>query len=183
MKVQEFVERLSIKLHKKPIRIIEAEGPSHFTKLQELKGLFYHINFDCKIGENNQECKYYKDGGYTDTTMTCCCNDCLDRVGHLDLLTKPPEYFSRKFSCKTGFWRKGKGCILPREHRSITCLTYHCNHNWKGYNPPPGVPLWSFNDGMAGLKRCLLELEYQASIGADVITIGRNSFEIETPII
>jgi len=36
------------------------------------------------------------------------------------------DLLAKHFEPKIGFWRPGKGCILPRENRSITCLTHSC---------------------------------------------------------
>lgn len=91
-------------------------------------------------------CKQYKDELF-------CCGNCRDTLGHhkgnfasliqrglmteewvkvlyenyteeTELTTNPE---GKDFKTKFGFWQRGKGCILPREFRSVTCLTYHCN--------------------------------------------------------
>ena len=61
----------------------------------------------------------------------CCCSGCRDFNGHfgsrwpneLDKLEPYAKYFSKN----TGFWRKGKGCALPRHMRSLTCAFHVCN--------------------------------------------------------
>jgi hypothetical protein len=57
-----------------------------------------------------------------------CCIRCASAVGYLDAL---PAYalkaVARLWSTKTGFWRKSKGCVLPRKWRSHTCLGFTCS--------------------------------------------------------
>lgn len=179
MKVLEFLNRLDSKLHHKPIRIIKTSGPSPYATLQRLKGIFYHIDFGCKIGKDGSDCKYFQGRLSKDEPPMCCCDQCFDRVGYLDVLTNQPTYFARLFNRKTGFWRKDKGCILPREHRSITCLTHHCNHTWmSSYKPTPGIPANSFGDGMGEIKQHLINLEYEASIKSLMVKFKKDTYEI-----
>jgi hypothetical protein len=69
------------------------------------------------------------------------------------MIDKDLAYYARHFSIKTGFWRKGKGCILSRKMRSVTCLTHHCNDEPKNY---PG-----FNSGMIVIANELRRLGKQ----------------------
>ena len=57
-----------------------------------------------------------------------CCRSCVENLGHFgyDVLIYKPKKYLKYWSSITGFWRTGKGCILPREMRSQTCLKYHC---------------------------------------------------------
>jgi len=94
-------------------------------------------------GLNLQRLKYYKhkrrtatsaaDKEFFSDTITklymaaSCCLSCRSAVGHFnnvngDTLTLLAE----KFDAKSGFWRKGRGCLLPRKLRSTTCLTHYC---------------------------------------------------------
>ncbi|NIU84559.1 MAG: hypothetical protein GWN31_12000 [Candidatus Thorarchaeota archaeon] len=60
----------------------------------------------------------------------CCCGGCAGSVGHADTFPKDVRYLEEMasyFNTETGYWRKGKGCILPRKYRSRTCLSYHCS--------------------------------------------------------
>ena len=36
--------------------------------------------------------------------------------------------YKSKWNKKLGFFRYGKGCILPHRKRSEVCLCYHCNY-------------------------------------------------------
>ena len=60
----------------------------------------------------------------------CCCGSCAVTIG---FLTKEPisaeqvKAALRLYDHGTGFWREGKGCILPRKHRSFICLRHACD--------------------------------------------------------
>lgn len=61
----------------------------------------------------------------------CCCSGCKDFNGHFgsrwpnNLETLEP--YAKYFNKNTGFWRKDKGCALPRHMRSLTCAFHVCN--------------------------------------------------------
>lgn len=56
-----------------------------------------------------------------------CCKGCKSAMGYLDEIPVGTALQVFKLFDKVlGFWRPGKGCILPRELRSNTCLVYHC---------------------------------------------------------
>jgi len=124
--------------------LFESECGQHIVQLERVKGFFEYINFDCQIKKDGT-CKEYK-------TKGCCCTDCLDRCGYfLMMLNEETGYYARHFSVKTGFWRKGKGCILPHKKRSIVCLTHHCNHDYCNSPVPKGEPF--FVSGISLLKQ------------------------------
>jgi len=61
----------------------------------------------------------------------CCCGGCFEAKGYfnelpasLDIVKHIASLFNTKN--RLGFWRKGKGCILPRSLRSDTCLLHRC---------------------------------------------------------
>ena len=115
-----------------------------------LKSLFEYVDFDCQHNE---------DGGCKELSESrmCCCHDCFDRGGFFRVLIGDDiTYYSRKFNVreKTGFWRKGKGCILPHKMRSVICLTHFCRdniHSKKDKRP-------DFGHGIRILKELLIEL-------------------------
>ena len=93
-------------------------------EFRNIKGFIQYVNFDCQIDPTTGGCKE------TPHAVKCCCSGCYDSAGYFrrinDIdLTK----YARHFSVKTGYWRKGKGCILHHRMRSTTCLTHHCNNN------------------------------------------------------
>jgi hypothetical protein len=114
-------------------RIILKNDP-HFTEINErnirkfkrLKGFFQYIDFHCQINDDG-ECKHQ-------TSPQCCCFGCYDNAGFFrKMIDADITWYARRFY-KTGFWRKGKGCILPHEMRSCTCLGHHCNHDKKDFS-------------------------------------------------
>ena len=107
-----------------------------------IKGFFKHIDFDCQINSTGG-CKETPDA------LSCCCDDCYRCSGHFRRLVDIDiTMYARRFSIKTGFWRKGKGCVLPHEMRSVTCVTHHCNNSRKS----------TFTPGMIVLKHKLQDL-------------------------
>ena len=67
--------------------------------------------------------------GYSRSNKMGCCNGCNRSFGYLRNIPMDWEYIvriARLFNKETGFWRKGKGCVLPVELRSAVCLGYVC---------------------------------------------------------
>lgn len=113
-------------------------------ELRDLKEFTQYINFNCQISST---------GGCKENIhqLECCCYQCLSHVGFFKkIIDTDIPYYAKRFSVKTGFWREGKGCILPRKMRSIVCVTHHCNYNNKEF---PG-----FNNGMIILKEKMYQL-------------------------
>lgn len=103
-------------------------NPKYYTELAKLTA---KIKFKCNFEKGR--CR-------AERTEMCCCSSCMRSYGHFSErffagythkndIEEELLYYARKFSTKTGFWRKGEGCILPREKRSSTCLGYNCNKN------------------------------------------------------
>ena len=140
-KLKEIVEKHKNKplLYKKLQRIAtkfrncRKEGQEIYKELAKLTA---KVDFGC--GFENGECKAKRSLGWSSTEM-CCCKDCASNIGYLNIIffseysdnydiQQELLYYTKKYQFNTGFWRKGKGCILPREKRSTTCLTYKCSH-------------------------------------------------------
>lgn len=63
------------------------------------------------------------------STSRACCSTCASHVGFIRYLPwYAIRYVRSLFNQKTGFWREGRGCIVPRKWRSWGCLTYTCRH-------------------------------------------------------
>jgi hypothetical protein len=105
-----------------------------FAKLTE------HIDYHCDFKKDGT-CKRYKKPSRDNA---CCCDGCFSLIGyHRELpndynrlrlyadLFKPKEYDENNNLLASGFWKRGKGCVLPREMRSSTCLTYSCRGETK----------------------------------------------------
>ena len=65
----------------------------------------------------------------------CCCADCGINIGYLDKImlignikqiSEIIKKYARLYDIETGFWRKNKGCALPRNMRSVICLEFIC---------------------------------------------------------
>lgn len=88
------------------------------------------VDFGCDFKDDN--CKYQRVNGSwsskPDRVEMCCCANCETKIGYLDAIpVGTARKYLRYWSKKTGFWRKGKGCILPRKMRSPTCLLHICH--------------------------------------------------------
>jgi hypothetical protein len=100
-----------------------------------------YIDYKCKFVSKKEDGIVYT-GCTKEKYITCCCGNCYNSVGYLSQL--PNSYgdiqqIARCFSVpnvngvwvdkieKLGFWRRGKGCILPREYRSNTCIVHACH--------------------------------------------------------
>ena len=92
-----------------------------------------NIDFGCELGLNGEYCLGYK------KAPTYCCANCGYNSGWLNQAlksfgkttkvfgtNKTAKFFNRHFDNEIGFWRKDKGCILPRKYRSMTCIFCNC---------------------------------------------------------
>jgi hypothetical protein len=109
--------------------------------LYDLKEATKYVDYDCQFDEAGI-CKgkrryinaRFPQQGRTLLTR-CCCIGCGRGGGYLRNIPNDFETIktmARLFDngrWKRGFWRAGKGCILPRKYRSVTCLDMHCNPN------------------------------------------------------
>ena len=90
-------------------------------------------------------CKFKADGSCEgEKSSMCCCNSCYSSMGHFRFLSNnynSLKAYAKNFVERTikddsiialGFWRKGKGCILPRGMRSVVCLKHFCNFSREG---------------------------------------------------
>jgi len=95
--------------------------------LEKLKSeITLFVDFKCDFDERGL-CKLYRKNN-PDKAAMCCCNQCRDMSGYIDWVNlRDLKEIRKLWSKRTGFWRKGKGCILPRAYRSATCTFYHCH--------------------------------------------------------
>ena len=91
---------------------------------KRLKLLSKYLKYPCVFNDDGS-CN----GSFNDTNVApCCCKHCYHNIGYVSFIfEKDITKYSRKFEQKVGFWREGVGCVLPRELRSIICLTFLCN--------------------------------------------------------
>jgi hypothetical protein len=94
-------------------------------RIENLKRLTGRIEFGCKFDKNGR-CNGKKT--IYNLEKQCCCADCAVKMGYLQIIhEKDALYYAKKFNKKTGFWRKGKGCIIDRHMRSNTCIAFVCD--------------------------------------------------------
>jgi len=107
----------------KKIPLDDSEYRKLNHRLFDLKKLTVHLNFSCKF--QNGVCKRnFKEG------CKNCCSRCYQSIGHLRTIQESDFYhIATLFTREDGFWEKDKGCLLSRAHRSILCVTFHCNEN------------------------------------------------------
>lgn len=101
--------------------------------MEKLKSLTEEINFNCKFGKDGICKRYIGERPVVDIKIKmCCCAGCRDRIGFRKIIyLEDISFLAKNFDEKTGYWREGKGCILPREKRSVTCVGYSCIKDWK----------------------------------------------------
>jgi hypothetical protein len=86
------------------------------AKVKALKAESEHINVGCHKCDSLRPQR--------------CCEFCNFEFGYFrpsEIAINDIPRLIRHFNVKTGFWRPNKGCILPRELRSITCVTHYCH--------------------------------------------------------
>jgi hypothetical protein len=115
----------------------------HLEEIQAIHATTEFIDFECHFTK-----KGCKEHHYSTNPMMCCCSGCRYSVGYFThrrylnngkwwgdesgrgglVLASPKTVntYNRLFDVQRGFWRPGKGCILPRELRSTTCVFYNC---------------------------------------------------------
>jgi len=119
-------------IKKNGVIIIHRDDPNLnmriLNEFRQLKGFIQYIDFDCQINPKGG-CKE------TPVSLQCCCHACYDSAGYFRrMIDTDITKYARHFNGKTGFWRKGKGCILHHRMRSVTCLTHHCNNSYDRHN-------------------------------------------------
>lgn len=111
--------------------------PWHF--IQTLCGLSSEINYGCDFNGYGLCSSFRRQSESNQISATekklftrCCCAGCSYSTGYLYFMDKVRiADYAKAFKEHDGFWRKGKGCVLPRELRSLTCLRHACVFEWK----------------------------------------------------
>ena len=91
-------------------------------RLNEYKSATKNFNYPCKF---NRMGKCIATVLFSD----CGCEDCAYKFGYIRHIRSAQwtiNKYAALFNQRTGFWRSNKGCILPRNLRSIKCLTRIC---------------------------------------------------------
>jgi hypothetical protein len=125
------------------------------SSFHNLKGFIKNIDFDCQINPKGG-CRV------TPNSIRCCCSNCYHNAGFFRVMIDTDIIkYSKQFSIRTGFWRKGKGCILPHKMRSVTCLTHHCNHDHIEYF---GYGIMTIRHKLHDLRRRILNARFKGGI-------------------
>jgi len=110
-------------------------GGLEWSEWYKLAAMTRNIDYGCRFGKQikngvqDKQATCSKQREYNTTDEMCCCSSCNTKLGYLKFIQNDPKVIKRiagLFQPKTGFWRKGKGCILPRKYRSAVCLGYRC---------------------------------------------------------
>lgn len=109
------------------IRNLQLYIKQDLERFMKLKQAINSIEFSCF--KEGGKCALRPDGS------VCCCGSCDTQFGHFAstdiILSQNIKIYNKLFFPKTGFWHKHKGCLLPKELRSITCITYNCENSDK----------------------------------------------------
>ena len=127
MKLEQFQTKLQ--MGNTAVVPVNIQNADLFDDILRIKGIFKYIDFDCQINNTPRtksgRCK----------RALCCCSNCSSSNGYLRIIPKELlKKYARHFSVETGYWRKGKGCILNHTMRSTTCLCYNCNQDDKQFS-------------------------------------------------
>ena len=118
MKEEDFIKKV-LKWGGTTISAHSIESCGEYQRIAELTN---YIRYDCGIVSGKISCK-----GGKNISRGCCCDRCAGTLGYRKSISQEEiPLLAEHFDGKTGYWRSGKGCILPRKHRSITCLTHRC---------------------------------------------------------
>lgn len=139
MKTDQFI-RLALTRGKQFVNYINGWT---FQEYRRLAALTEFYDYGCDFSDDGLCFRYRRPDmpKPDDGICKCCCHSCYGSTGYLYKF--PNEYEQIKIYAhfykhhsnhwkdpeNLGFWREGKGCILPRELRSPTCLTHMCRVN------------------------------------------------------
>ena len=172
MNIKEFRERAANRYRLKFLN--KSYGGLPWKDWYKLANKTNEINYGCHF-HNDGTCTHQrnrKDRGFSPNEM-CWCQWCANDVGYLDFIQNDPEVISiiaRYFEAKVGFWRKDKGCILPRQYRSATCLGYRC----------PDSNKVAINGNAAILLALLSSIRLGTLSDKEIYALGKVLIDIDT---
>jgi hypothetical protein len=142
-----------------PIAIVShsAKDSVLYKQLVGLRSVTEFIDFGCEFGQNGRICRMYEKFEVED--KTCCCNLCGYQLGYLNMIpANRLKLYAQRFHETYGFWRSEKGCILDRQDRSRTCLTYNCRAIGNKTRKEDELG-HAFQRGMYGIQGKMREIE------------------------
>lgn len=125
---------IKLSLSKSVVATAAYHGNISWTFLQELAEMTKDIDYQCNFDKNGL-CKRTRKS--KSQSPKGCCGNCHNTFGYLRTIPASEDGSIEReivdlFDETNGFWREGKGCILPLKYRSSTCLLYMCDA-WKVY--------------------------------------------------
>jgi hypothetical protein len=113
--------------------------------LDNYKAITEYFSYPCDFDKYGR-CSIYK------SPMGCCNNcavnvGCLDNirlVGNVKQISEMTKKYARFYDGETGFWRKSKGCVLPRNMRSTGCVGFICFEGRKKFELINGKSITRF---------------------------------------
>jgi len=99
-----------------------------YGRFKELTSL---IDYECDFKDGLCKVQRKYDVAVGDSNPKCCCAGCGNNIGYLDYIPsyEDAEQLWKIYSPVDGFWTD-KGCRLPRNIRSVTCLIHSCEMNY-----------------------------------------------------
>ncbi len=107
-------------------RMLQHQDFNSVLKLEALKNVTGYIDMGCDFEDGLCVKERANKAPHKES---CCCYSCAGAQGYLNGQVLTDEQFkicSESYDSVTGFWRPSVGCILPRKHRSPTCVFYAC---------------------------------------------------------
>ena len=106
--------------------------------VEKIKRTSEVLNNKCEFKNNKckmiRQLKTNKVDPYSIYNKGCCCGKCEDSGGYLKRITSNNvATYYESWKKGSGFLEEGKGCRLPRELRSKTCICYQCQNIQQGY--------------------------------------------------
>lgn len=110
---------------------------------QNLKLQTAFVKFGCDFDDNGhcyvtRKAGFAVFGGYNKPELKerNCCSSCVSAVGYIDewkpvYTAEEKETILKLFNAETGFWRQGRGCVLPRRLMSHICVCFSCHKDLK----------------------------------------------------
>ena len=158
----------------RPTHIVKRPEPAHDrdahnylavrASLTAMRNMSHVIDYECEFDHTNlcRVYRRYRDDKYhgkafakSDKGPMCCCNKCAESRGYLRVMTlRQLPVYAEHWNDVTGFWLKDKGCMLPRDLRSGTCLGYACGVR----DSHKSTYMRRYRDGLDDLERLLVNL-------------------------
>jgi len=131
----------------RPVDVMLRQGTDrngmNWSTYERLAALTKYIDYGCKFTvlgckqyrykskeeKDETTARWKKDhDGRPHPNLMCCCGGCRYSVGYINVFNVDSiAKIARYYNDKSGFWREGKGCVLPRKYRSHTCLNHSCS--------------------------------------------------------